>query len=41
MFTIMMNQIINKEQFRYFVYKTLSKEWCDIWIKNHTKGKNI
>ena len=28
-----------RNKFRYFVYKTLSKEWCDIWIKNHTKGK--
>lgn len=28
-------------KFRYFVYKTLSKEWCDIWIKNHTKGKKF
>ena len=26
-------------KFRMFVCKTLSKEWCDIWINNHTKGK--
>ena len=28
-----------RNKFTYFVYKILSKEWCDIWINNHTKGK--